>query len=1058
MIRTALTLLGLLTAVAAAILFTKQPSSQDALHGRGALLRCEVDDPSGVQVHWLHNGVPVKDTERRYQEGSRLTFTAVDRRLDGGNFQCVARKLDTGEESRSANASFNIKWIESGGVSLQYPASVSDIQSSTAVTLRCHIEGHPRPSYQWFRDGNLLSDSGRSYSFSNKERTLTLRSAEPDHNGEYYCCAQNAVSRVCSNRNFTLNIIDKTFPQAVLIPEDQIVCKNEDAMFHCQFSAEPAPAVDWLFEEDDTPLSNKSRVTVFQNGSLLVSSVRPRSTGVYRCVGTGTRAQKSVLEASLRLAEIEDMRPLTPQVAIADTLQRIACIPPRGLPPPAVWWEKDGERIPAEGRVYQAGIELLFSPIEEKDGGTYICRASNLAGERQQRLQVTVATAPEWLEKPQDTDMEEGKAGYLHCHSKASLEPSVKWHRNGISMSKIIRPHMNPTPATPLQDYRFEIFPNGTLKILNVEVYDGTVYKCVSTTIAGSIEAQARVHVQEKLKFTPPPQSQQCMELEKEVTVQCLATGREKPRIRWVKADGSTLPSHVSSDAGHLHFHGVRRSDAGNYTCLASNSQQGEIKAAVHLNVAVYISFKITPENTTVYQGHTAILHCQARGDPAPHIQWRSKEGLLESSQRHARVQIMANGSLIIFHVTSEDSGKYTCIAGNVCNIQHRDSFLYVVDKPVGDRSEPDTHTPYKMIQTIGLSVGAAVAYIIIVLGLMFYCKKRRKAKRQDKQEEPEMECLNGGAVLQNGQNTAEIQEDVPLMTLGSKRLSSGDKMNFPRANLHPITTLGRGEFGEVFLAKAQALGSGGNEAIVLVKALQTRDEQLQLDFRRELDMFSKLCHANVVRLLGHCREAEPHYMILEYVDLGDLKQYLRISKSKDEKLKTHPLSSKQKISVCSQVALGMENLSNTRFVHKDLAARNCLVSAQRLVKVSALGLSKDVYNSEYYHLRQARVPLRWMPPEAVQEDDFSTKSDVWSFGVLMWEVFTHGEMPYTAMPDDVVLAGLQAGSLKLPPPDGCSSRIYKLMQRCWASSPKDRPSFSDIVNTLGDVPADSKM
>ncbi|XP_063300275.1 inactive tyrosine-protein kinase 7 [Pelobates fuscus] len=1059
-----LTACCLLTAVCvqAAIIFTKHPSSQDAFHGRSALLSCEVEDSAGVQFHWLHNGIPVIDTERRYQEDSSLTFTAVDRRLDGGNFQCVARKPDTGEEDRSANASFNIKWIESGGVSLQHPSSVDDIQSSSSVTLRCHIDGHPRPSYQWFRNGDLISDVGRSYSFSNKERTLTLRSAEPDHNGEYYCCAHNTLGKVCSNRNFTLSIIDESFPQALLIPEDQIVNKNEDAIFHCQFTATPPPTLEWLFDEDDIPLTNKTRITVFQNGSLLISSVKPRSAGLYRCIGTGSRGKQTELKAKLRLAAIEDMRPFSPKVLIADTLQRITCDPPRGLPPPAVWWEKDGLRFPVEGRVYQDGPELRFSPIMKEDAGTYTCHASNRAGERKQKLEITVATPPEWIEKPQDTNMEEGKSGILHCLSKASLEPTVNWYRNGISMSKIIRSHgisTSATHATPLQDYRFEMFPNGTLKILNVEVYDGTVYKCVSTTLAGSIEAQARVHVQENLKFTPPPHSK-CMELDQEITVQCSATGREKPAIRWVKADGSSLPPHVDSDAGLLHFHRVSWTDAGNYTCIASNSQQGEIQAAVTLMVAVYVTFKIVPENTTVYQGHTAILHCQARGDPTPQIQWRSKEGMLENSKSHSRVQIMPNGSLIIFHVTSEDSGKYTCIAGNVCNIKHRDSFLYVVDKPSDDKSEQNSHTPYKMIQTIGLSVGAAVAYIIIVLGLMFYCKKRRKAKRQDKPEgeEPEMECLNGGMMLQNGQNTAEIHEDVPLITLGNKRLSSGDKLNFPRANLHPITTLGRGEFGEVFLAKAQAVDSAASETIVLVKSLQTRDEQLQMDFRRELDMFSKLSHANVVRLLGQCRETEPHYMILEYVDLGDLKQFLRISKSKDEKLKTQPLSSKQKISLCSQVALGMEHLSNARFVHKDLAARNCLVSAQRLVKVSSLGLSKDVYNSEYYHLRQAWVPLRWMPPEAVQDDDFSTKSDVWSFGVLMWEIFTHGELPYTAMLDDDVLAGLQAGSLKLNTPDGCSSKIYKLMHRCWAPSPKDRPSFSDIVNTLGEIPADSKI
>uniref|UniRef100_F7EVC5 Protein tyrosine kinase 7 (inactive) n=1 Tax=Callithrix jacchus TaxID=9483 RepID=F7EVC5_CALJA len=919
-------LLQLLGGTQAAIVFIKQPSSQDALQGRRALLRCEVEALGPVHVYWLHDGAPVQDTERRFAQGSSLSFAAVDRLQDYGTFQCVARDDVTGEEARSANASFNIKWIEAGPVVLKHPTSEAEIQPQTQVTLRCHIDGHPRPTYQWFRDGSPLSDGQSNHTVSSKERNLMLWPAGPEHSGLYSCCAHNAFGQACSSQNFTLSIADESFARVVLAPQDVVVARNEEAMFHCQFSAQPLPSLQWVFE-DETPITNRSRpphlrrATVFANGSLLLSQVRPRNAGAYRCIGQGQRGPPVILEATLHLAEIEDMPLFEPRVFTAGSEERVTCLPPKGLPEPSVWWEHAGVRLPTHGRVYQKGHELVLTSIAESDAGVYTCHAANLAGQRRQDINITVA-------------------------------------------------------------------------------------------------------------------------------------------------NGSSLPEWVTDNAGTLHFARVTRDDAGNYTCIASNGPQGQIRAHVQLTVAVFITFKVEPERTTVYQGHTALLQCEAQGDPKPLIQWKGKDRILDPTKLGPRMHIFQNGSLVIHDVAPEDSGRYTCIAGNSCNIKHTEAPLYVVDKPVPEESEgPGSPPPYKMIQTIGLSVGAAVAYIIAVLGLMFYCKKRCKAKRLQKQpegEEPEMECLNGGP-LQNGQPSAEIQEEVALTSLGSgsaatnKRHSTSDKLHFPRASLQPITTLGKSEFGEVFLAKAQGLEEGVAETLVLVKSLQSKDEQQQLDFRRELEMFGKLNHANVVRLLGLCREAEPHYMVLEYVDLGDLKQFLRISKSKDEKLKSQPLSTKQKVALCTQVALGMEHLSNNRFVHKDLAARNCLVSAQRQVKVSALGLSKDVYNSEYYHFRQAWVPLRWMSPEAILEGDFSTKSDVWAFGVLMWEVFTHGEMPHDGQADDEVLADLQAGKARLPQPEGCPSKLYRLMQRCWSLSPKDRPSFSEIASALGDSPVDSK-
>lgn len=1032
----------------AAIQFTKEPKSQDALHGRSAMLRCEVSDPADVDYSWFHDGRLLENDDRRFQEGSNLKFTAVDRQLDAGNFECVAQNTANGEVLRSMNASFNIKWLESGGVTLKDPASEAEIESSSPVTLRCHIDGHPRPTCQWFKDGVKLTE--KSHQINNKERTLTFKSAGPDDNGVYYCCAKNAAGHVCSNSNFTLNIIDKSFPRTVVSPEDQVVLRNEEAVFHCQFTAVPPPTLEWY--HDNELLVNKSRVILLSNGSVVITQVKPRNTGRYRCVGRGLRGSSVSLEAALVIAEIEDMVPKASRVFTADTLQRVACKPPRGRPQPEVWWERGGGRVPTEGRVHQDGLDLVFSPTEEGDSGVYTCIAQNKAGRRTQEVTFTVATAPVWVTRPQDSHFEEGKPGYLHCHAHANPEPEVTWLRNNIMI-------------TP-EDSRFKLFPNGTLRINNVEVYDGLVYGCDTRTVGGQLSGQARVVVLEKLKFTPTPQPIQCLEFDKEITITCSATGRQNPTIRWIKAGGE-LPPHVDQKNGQLHFTKVTRSDAGNYTCIASNSLQGEIRAVVSFTVAVYIGFKVEPDNMTVYQGHTAVLHCQATGDPEPYIHWMVKDKTLDIS-RNRRFQKMPNGSLVITDVTADDTGKYTCMAGNSCNIKGHSAQLYVVEKPSHTGTDEEDKAPYKMIQTIGLSVGAAVAYIIIVLGLMFYCKKRRNAKRLQKGqdgEEPEMECLNGGAVQQNGHTTAEIQEEVALTNMGTmatteKRHShvNNDKLHFPRANLQTITTLGKGEFGEVLLSKAKGIEDSEDETVVLVKSLQTRDEQLQLDFRREAEMFAKLSHANVARLLGVCREAEPHYMILEYYDLGDLKQFLRISKSKDDKVKSQPISTKTKVSICAQVAHGMEHLSNHRFVHKDLAARNCLINSQRRIKVAALSLSKDVYNSEYFHYRQAWIPLRWLPSESVFEDDFSTKSDVWAFGVLMWEVFSHGEMPHAKLSDDEVLEGLQNGKLKLPVPDGCPSKIYKLMVRCWAPSLKERPSFTDIVHALGELPSDSKV
>ncbi|KAM7385856.1 hypothetical protein PAMP_001910 [Pampus punctatissimus] len=256
--------LQVLSIQAATIQFTKEPKSQDALHGRSAMLRCEVSDPADISYSWLHNGQPLENSERRFQEGSNLKFTAVDRRLDAGNFVCVAQNPLTGELLHSTNASFNIKWLESGGVTLKEPASEGEIESSAPVTLRCHIDGHPRPTCQWFKDGLKLTE--KSHQINNKERTLTFKSA------------------------------NKSIPWPVVTPEDQVVLRNDEAVFHCQFTAVPPPTVEWYHENE--LLVNKTRVFMFSNGTLLITQVKHKNTGTYKCVGRGTSCSFSLFTST----------------------------------------------------------------------------------------------------------------------------------------------------------------------------------------------------------------------------------------------------------------------------------------------------------------------------------------------------------------------------------------------------------------------------------------------------------------------------------------------------------------------------------------------------------------------------------------------------------------------------------------------------------------------------------------------------------------------------------------------------------------------------------------
>lgn len=271
---------------------------------------------------------------------------------------------------------------------------------------------------------------------------------------------------------------------------------------------------------------------------------------------------------------------------------------------------------------------------------------------------------------------------------------------------------------------------------------------------------------------------------------------------------------------------------------------------------------------------------------------------------------------------------------------------------------------------------------------------------------------------------------------------------------------LGQGAFGEVYQGLYRHRNADTVELAVAVKTLpEMSTAQAEADFLMEAAIMSKFKHANIVHLIGVCFDRHPRFIVLELLAGGDLKNFLRDGRHKSDR--PSPLSMKDLIFCAIDVARGCRYMESKRFIHRDIAARNCLLSSKgpgRVVKIADFGMARDIYRSDYYRKGgKAMLPIKWMPPEAFLDGIFTSKTDVWSFGVLLWEIFSMGLMPYTGLPNrDVMHLVTNGGRLEVP--TDCPTLVYALMASCWHPNPEGRPGFQFLLDKLTDFSVDSKL
>ncbi|XP_077467851.1 tyrosine-protein kinase receptor UFO [Stigmatopora argus] len=374
---------------------------------------------------------------------------------------------------------------------------------------------------------------------------------------------------------------------------------------------------------------------------------------------------------------------------------------------------------------------------------------------------------------------------------------------------------------------------------------------------------------------------------------------------------------------------------------------------------------------------------------------------------------------------------------------------LMLVSPEFRGLSSPTTFSWHWWYVVMALTGAVALGALMTV----YIAKLRRKETRFGDVFEPMMQSGELVVRYRARRSYSRRSTEATLNSLGiSDELRQ--KLQDVMVDRHKLTlgkTLGEGEFGSVMEGQLMQEDSVLRVAVKTMKiAICTRSEME--DFLREATCMKEFDHANVMRLLGVClqtveSEGFPSpVVILPYMKHGDLHTYLLYSRLGDCPVY---LPSQMLVRFMTDIARGMEYLSDQNFIHRDLAARNCMLNENMNVCVADFGLSKKIYNGDYYRQgRISKMPVKWIAIESLADRVYTTKSDVWSFGVTMWEIATRGQTPYPGVENSEIYDYLRQGNRLKQPPD-CLDNIYALMFSCWLLSPKDRPSFECLRHEL---------
>ncbi|XP_072294039.1 vascular endothelial growth factor receptor 3 isoform X2 [Eucyclogobius newberryi] len=592
------------------------------------------------------------------------------------------------------------------------------------------------------------------------------------------------------------------------------------------------------------------------------------------------------------------------------------------------------------------------------------------------------------------------------------------------------------------------------------------------------------------------------------VSLCCSADNYTYERLQWYRLDPQALPQELDCRSVHLYadmLHGqlsfqapsnswfldhtiasILLRDEGHYVCEAQSRRTGD-KHCLFRYISVKAleapQYRRSLTNQTVNVTESLRMECDVEGRPLPLLSWfKDNQPLHQMSG----IQLQdSNRTLSIQRVREEDAGLYTCMACNQRGCVHASAAVRVVGST--DKANVE------IVILIGTGVIAVFFWALLIL---IFCHAKR---------------VNPVDIKTGYLSIIMDPGEVPLDEQCEYLPYDSSQWEVSRDRLRLGKVLGHGAFGKVMEASIYGISKSNSLNTVAVKMLKdgaTASEHKAL--MSELKILIHIGnHLNVVNLIGACTKPNgPLMVIVEYCKYGNLSNFLRAKREfflpyRDRSPKTQsqvrrmieagrleqgvpqqstaPLSTSQNTSsqcplqekiedlwktpltiedlICYsfQVARGMEFLASRKCIHRDLAARNILLSESNIVKICDFGLARDIYKDpDYVRKGNARLPLKWMAPESIFDKLYTGQSDVWSFGVLLWEIFSLGASPYPGVQIDEDFCKRLKDGVRMRAPETASPEIYGIMLACWHGEPKERPQFPALVQILGDLLQDN--